>query len=209
MNLSDQVDRIEAAIRKLDPGEKRCLIAIGGPPASGKSTLAGYVRDRLHSTGLACGLVPMDGFHLDNGTLQDRGLLARKGAPETFDAARFVELVRQLTAGGDLSIPLFDRSRDCVLPNAAQIGSDVQYVVVEGNYLFLDKGDWQHLNALWNLKVFVSPPLDVLKRRLIKRWTDHGLDATDAERRAADNDIPNARTVLKDSQRRGLDLIFE
>ena len=70
---------------------KRLLVAIAGPPGSGKSTLA----ERLASgIGPSAAALPMDGFHLDNATLRQKGLLDRKGAPETFDAKGFVDTVQ-------------------------------------------------------------------------------------------------------------------
>ena len=82
------VDRIFCRIQLLARSNRRTLIAIGGPPASGKSTLAETLQERLNEQSMPCGLVPMDGFHLDNEILNARGLLSRKGAPETFDWLR-------------------------------------------------------------------------------------------------------------------------
>ena len=44
----------------------------------------------------------MDGFHLSNVELDRLGLADRKGAPETFDAAGFVHLLRRLRAADHL-----------------------------------------------------------------------------------------------------------
>ena len=62
----------------------RLVVGIAGPPASGKSTLAEAVVSHINmadgKTGAA--LLPMDGYHLDNGLLGARGLLDRKGRPK-------------------------------------------------------------------------------------------------------------------------------
>ena len=70
-------------------GARRHLAAIAGPPGSGKSTLAEAVVAELVGAGIDAVLMPMDGFHLDNRLLEPRGLLPRKGAPETFDFGGF------------------------------------------------------------------------------------------------------------------------
>jgi len=44
--------------------------------------------------------------------------------------------------------------------------------------------------------VFVEANFNELERRLINRWRDHGLDLAAAKKRAHDNDIVNAATVL-------------
>ncbi|MGX9354982.1 hypothetical protein ACS3SW_07405 [Roseobacteraceae bacterium S113] len=209
MHLSAQVDRVVEALHRRDIDEGRCLIAIAGPPASGKSTLAEGVQARLNAQGHPCGLVPMDGFHLDNTTLKTRGLLARKGAPETFDAAGFVRLVARLRHAETVCVPLFDRAQDRVLADAARIQPHERFVVVEGNYLFLNSGDWRALADLWSYKVFVSPSLATLKERLVHRWITHGLAPQAAEKRATENDLVNARTVLEGCDTRQIDLVLD
>ena len=70
------------------------------------------------------------------------------------------------------------------------------YIIVEGNYLLLDQEDWRDLSQFWGYSVFVEANFDELERRLINRWLDHGLDRAAAKKRAHDNDIVNAATVL-------------
>ena len=170
------------------------MVALAGPPGAGKSTLADVLvreRDAL--------VVPMDGFHLDNRILDARGLRARKGAPETFDAAGFLALLRRVRGGEDVVAPVFDRARDLAVAGASHVPARAKLVVVEGNYLLLDRPVWREMAALFDLTVLLSPPMAVLEERLVRRWLDHGLAPGDARARAMGNDIPNARTVLRES----------
>ena len=66
------------------------LLGLTGAPGVGKSTLAA----RLASAWGAV-VVPMDGFHIADVELARRGLLDRKGAPETFDAEGYAALLRR------------------------------------------------------------------------------------------------------------------
>ncbi|MEM7243568.1 MAG: AAA family ATPase [Pseudomonadota bacterium] len=206
--FATHVDQVVAAVENLEGRKERHLIAIAGPPASGKSTLAENVQQRLEQNGTPCGLVPMDGFHLDNDILRQRGLLARKGAPETFDVEGFGALVALLRHEDDVSIPLFNRVGDCVDQDAGSIVAAQRHVLVEGNYLFLNRPGWRALNAFWSFKVFLAPPSKELERRLIERWIDHGLDQNAAEKRATENDLVNANLVLEHTDCSTMDLIF-
>ncbi len=121
----------------------RPMIGIAGPPASGKSTLAHALAER--TGGIA---VPMDGFHLDNPILEARGLRSRKGAPETFDAAGFLSLVRRLKEGDEVFAPLFDRERELAIAGALVVPEEAPLVVLEGNYLLLDQPVWRDVVPL-------------------------------------------------------------
>ncbi len=181
------------------PGEGRIRVAVAGPPGAGKSTLAEALVKRLNSDGEVAALVPMDGFHLDNGILEARGLMPRKGAPETFDAQGVLHLVRRLGVEDEVIVPTFDRARDISVAGARVVEPHHRIAVVEGNYLLLKEGQWANLRGLWDLSISLDVTLDALEERLIQRWRDHGLDYADARARAMKNDIPNARRVIEHS----------
>jgi len=142
----------------------------------------------------------MDGFHLDNRILDARGLRARKGAPETFDAAGFVHMIRRLRDEDEVIVPVFDRTRDIAIAGAQVIGTDTKTAVVEGNYLLLGTPPWTALHALWDLSVFLDVVEAELEKRLIQRWLDHDHTPDAAKTRAHANDLPNARHVIAHSR---------
>lgn len=168
------------------------FLAIAGPPGSGKSTLAAAVGAFL---GARAQIVPMDGFHLDNATLDARGLRHKKGAPETFDADGFLRLVHRIRSGHATTFPLFDRDRDRTLQDAGHIKNSTEVFVFEGNYLSYDAPVWRDLSDVWDISVFLDIPIAELERRLIDRWLAHGYARPAAEARARGNDLANARLV--------------
>ncbi|SMX46544.1 nucleoside triphosphate hydrolase [Actibacterium lipolyticum] len=182
----------------LAQGQGRIIVAIAGAPGSGKSTLAEALAKAIGPD--AC-VVPMDGFHLDNTVLKERGLFARKGAPETFDAEGFRHLITRLSAGGDVIYPTFDRELDLARAGAGVAPAQAKIVLCEGNYLLLDRPIWADLAQHWDATVFLDVPMEELERRLIQRWLDHGHSPEQAKARAMGNDIPNARQVVEHSRR--------
>lgn len=190
-------DGLAARIAALPPRAPRHLVALAGPPAAGKSTLAAALVARLNAEGQGAVLVPMDGFHLDNSILQARGLLVRKGAPETFDAAGFVHAMGRLAREAEVILPDFDRAADISVAGRIAVGPAHRIAVVEGNYLVADVPVWRDLLPLWSLAVFVDVPDDALHARLVARWLAHGLSPEDADARARGNDMANATWIRR------------
>ncbi|ABL68614.1 fructose transporter kinase [Paracoccus denitrificans] len=186
--MEEILDRIAG----LGPGRR--VLAVLGAPGSGKSTLAAQLAAGLDDAVL----VPMDGFHLDNRLLEADGRRGCKGAPETFDAAGFVALVQRLKAGGEVIHPIFDRALDLAIAGAGRVEAETRLVVVEGNYLLLDRDPWRELAGLWDLSVMLDVPMEELRRRLTARW--QGLGRSPAEVMAhLENDLGNAELVLRES----------
>ena len=209
--LEAHVEQVCELINQRKVNGSRAIVGIAGPPASGKSTLAEAVVQSINqqheSPVPEAVLLPMDGFHLDNPILETRGLLSRKGAPETFNAVGFCEAIKQLSfADCDLYFPRFDRKLDLAIANAVTIHPQTEVVVVEGNYLLLKSAPWSSLADLFTATVFVNPDIEVLRERLYRRWIDHGLDPEAAMERATGNDLVNADLIVRESSRADLTL---
>lgn len=185
-----------AAVQDRRPGE-RVMIGIAGPPGAGKSTLAEAV---VAALGSRAALVAMDGFHFDNRVLAARGLSARKGAPESFDALGLLRALTRLRAAAEeVALPIFDRERDLAIAGAAVAPVSAEIVVVEGNYLLLRHPPWRAMSALFDASIFLAPSMAELERRLLARWRRHGRADAEAAAWVRDNDLVNARLVLDQS----------
>ena len=199
-----EIASIAAAIFKRAGKSPRALVAIAGPPGSGKSTIAESLREVLPENSAV--VVPMDGFHFDDIVLNQRGLRQRKGSPETFDFRGFAALIRRLRSGEpEVAIPVFDRSIELSRAGAAIVGSDVKFVLVEGNYLLLDEEPWSGLGELFDFSIFIDVPRGELERRLMERWRFHGKSDEEARAWIVSNDMPNIERVL--ARRRAADLV--
>lgn len=195
-DITQNVTALAEPIHELRQTQSRILVAVAGAPGSGKSTLAEEVARRLRLQKCPAMVVPMDGFHLDNRILEERGKLARKGAPETFDAAGFIHAMHRLKSRQEVILPAFDRKGDVSVAGAIAVPGDCPVVIVEGNYLLFDRPPWSGLEELWDLSAWLDVPMPEIRARLIQRWLSHGLSRAAATRRAETNDIPNAQCVI-------------
>ena len=167
------------------------LLGITGAPGVGKSTVAALL---ARSWGAV--VVPMDGFHLADVELSRRGLLGRKGAPETFDAEGYAALLGRVRRREPLVMaPVFERDLEQPLAGALPVPGSVGLVVTEGNYLLLDEPRWAavraQLDAVWHLRV--DPALR--RERLVARHVEFGKTPAEAEAWVRAVDDPNATLV--------------
>lgn len=191
-----QVKDLKKQILEVAKDKQRIIVGVAGPPASGKSTLAETLCESIENSIV----IPMDGFHLSNEILEQKGVLHRKGAHFTFDAEGFFLLVSSIrNEEQSLEVPEFDRSQDKVVFNNLTVSSDNKIVFVEGNYLLLNEEPWSALKPMFDLSIFISPRLDEIRQRLLNRWCDHGYSEVDALRKIQSNDLPNAEYVLNNS----------
>lgn len=181
---------------------QRLLIALAAPPAAGKSTLAQALVDELNQIyPNQAKVIPMDGFHLDNRILEQRGLLKRKGSPETFDVLGFIHLIQRLKTESEVIIPVFDRSKDLAIAGAEVVIAEHKLLIVEGNYLLLNLEPWKRLSTLWDVTIWIDVEEAVLEQRLIERWLSYGFSTDEAKAKAQLNDLPNAKlTITKSSK---------
>ena len=187
-------------IRAKAGNASRYMVGITGAPASGKSTLAENLRDALIASGEAAIVVPMDGFHYDDVILNARGHRPRKGAPYTFDAPGFENLLKRIRAGEkDIAIPVFDRTMELARAGADIVDDKARFILIEGNYLLLKQAPWTNLRALFDFTIYLKVSFEELEQRLIKRWLDLGFDMTYATNWIASNDIHNIREVINNS----------
>ncbi len=188
------VDEAVARARRGALAGTRLLLGITGPPGSGKSTLA----DRLAvELGDDAAVVGMDGFHLAQAELARLGRAERKGAPDTFDAAGYVALLRRLRYPGehDVYAPVFRRDLEEPIGSALPVAGAVPVVLTEGNYLLVREGAWAGVAELIDETWYVDTPRDLRLQRLIARHIAYGKSPAAARAWATGPDERNAQLV--------------
>jgi len=111
------------------------IIGIAGSVAVGKSTFARILRALLarwpnHPT---VDLVTTDGFLYPNRVLEERGLMNRKGFPESYDLRRLMRFMAELKSGADeVRAPVYSHLVYDIVPGAETLVEHPDIVLVEG-----------------------------------------------------------------------------
>jgi type I pantothenate kinase len=110
------------------------VVAIAGSVAVGKSTTARLLRallsrwpDHPHVD-----LVTTDGFLYPNSTLKARGLMERKGFPESYDVRRMIQFLADIRLTGRATAPLYSHHVYDVIPGEVQSIENPDILIFEG-----------------------------------------------------------------------------
>lgn len=196
------------AITTLLGRDRRSLLGIVGAPGAGKSTLAEHIAAQFPADVV---IVPMDGFHLANAELDRLGRRNRKGAPDTFDAAGFIALLRRLktpTPDEIVYAPRFERAIEEPIAGAIPVPPAVPLVVVEGNYLLLD-GPWTPVRGLLDRSAYVATSQAQRQAWLLARHMGFGRSREEATAWIEQTDEPNAVLIEQSSSRADFTIVPE
>jgi pantothenate kinase len=202
------------------------FVGIAGGPGSGKSTLAAAVADILNSKlsdasngndAKAAVVLPMDGFHYTRSQLQSMGnsnecpysyqeLLARRGAPWTFDAESCTQAFIDARENAEANLPIYSREKSDPVPNGVQLCQNTKIVLLEGNYLLAWKDErWSSLRGVFDETWFVCcQDVTRQRQRLVLRhletWSEEktvmwGEGEVGAGKKADANDMLNLEWI--------------
>ncbi len=111
------------------------VIGIAGSVAVGKSTTARILRELLSRGPEARGveLITTDGFLLPNAELERRGLMQRKGFPESYDRRALLRFVTDVKSGmPEVRAPVYSHLTYDIVPGAEVLVHRPDVLIVEG-----------------------------------------------------------------------------
>lgn len=150
------------------------IVAVAGSVAVGKSTFSRVLQASLARwiNHPRVDLVTTDGFLYPNGVLEQRGLMKRKGFPESYDQRRLLRFLADIKAGVPVvAAPVYSHLHYDIVPNAIQEVRQPDILIIEGLNL-LQSPDGGGRGAS---RVFVSDFFDFsiyldTDEQTIERW---------------------------------------
>lgn len=136
------------------------VIGIAGSVAVGKSTSARILQSLLmrwpeHPR---VELITTDGFLYPNAVLEERGLMNRKGFPESYDTKRLLQFVRDVKAGtAEVSAPVYNHVVYDVMANHEEVVHQPDILIVEGlNVLQVGSGNTEFVSDYFDFSIYID-----------------------------------------------------
>jgi type I pantothenate kinase len=155
------------------------IIAIAGSVAVGKSTTARILQALLSrwKNHLKVDLVTTDGFLWPNEVLEARGLMARKGFPESFDVSRLAEFVTSVKSGErGVTYPIYSHLAYDIVPDQFGVVDRPDIMILEGLNVLQPpppgglRPSRRHLADLFDFSIYVDAETEVIERWYVERF---------------------------------------
>jgi pantothenate kinase len=153
----------------------------------------------IEQLGDQAAILNMDGYHLSNLALRELDRADRKGAPDTFDALGFTEILKRVKqeVDQDIYFPVFDRAIEESIAAQGVIAPSVKLVITEGNYLLHNGDNWGGVKKLLDESWFIEVDDSLRIERLVNRHHKFGKSKAEAHSWATGSDENNAKIVAQ------------
>jgi putative kinase len=198
----------------------RRIVGIAGGPGAGKTVLTEILaplvdaalsggRESAEISHRRCVVFSMDGFHHYNAYLERHGLREFKGAPHTFDVARYSRALSALRCdGATVSLPIYDRELHDPREDAINVTTEHDVVLSEGLYVCLTDGNvgdlgprpplgYDSLSSNFDCKIYLRANLEDCKERVVARKVRTGRLEHEAEAHWERSDAKNWSIIEK------------
>ncbi|WP_097165040.1 type I pantothenate kinase [Enterobacter sp. CC120223-11] len=155
------------------------VISIAGSVAVGKSTTARVLQALLSRwpEHRRVELITTDGFLHPNEVLKDRGLMKKKGFPQSYDMHRLVKFVSDIKSGAaDVTAPVYSHLIYDVISDGDKTVTHPDILILEGLNVLQSGMDYPHdphhvfVSDFVDFSIYVDAPEDQLKNWYINRF---------------------------------------
>ncbi len=155
------------------PQPRPFVIGVAGSVAVGKSTISRVLQELLarwpqHPK---VELVTTDGFLYPNSVLEERGLMERKGFPESYDRKALLEFISRAKAGEDqLEVPVYSHIAYDVLASETRLISRPDIFILEGLNVLQAGDGGPVISDFFDFSIFVDAEIEAIRHWYVQRF---------------------------------------
>ena len=149
------------------------IIGISGSVAVGKSTTIRLLQLLLQRTfpKAKVDMVTTDGFLFPNQVLIDKGILNRKGFPESYDTPLLLNFLDTVKNGGDVNIPVYSHEIYDIVPGLTQKISQPNFLIVEGINVFQNPINQRlYMSDYFDFSIYIDADVKNIKTWYLERF---------------------------------------
>lgn len=150
------------------------IIGIAGSVAVGKSTTARLLQTILSRTlkRRNVELITTDGFLYPNKILDERGIMDRKGFPESYDMEKLLQFLNRVKSGEEnIEVPLYSHEVYDIIDGQFEYINSPDILIVEGiNTLQLPANQQLYVSDYFDFSVFVDADAELIEKWYLDRF---------------------------------------
>lgn len=151
------------------------IIGVAGSVAVGKSTVSRLLKELLSRwpTTPKVALVTTDGFLYPNNILEEKGLMTKKGFPESYDRLALLKFVADIKSGKEeVKAPVYSHLTYDIVSGSELIVNSPDVLIVEGLNVLQAPGLGQEvaLSDYFDFQIYVDAPTDEIESWYLDRF---------------------------------------
>jgi len=149
------------------------VIGVAGSVAVGKSTTARVLQRLLRRwpDHPRVDLVTTDGFLFPNAVLEARGLMNRKGFPESFDRRRLLQFVSDLKSGAERVVaPVYSHQAYDIVPGEERVVTRPDILIVEGLNVLQGGATGTFVSDYFDFSIYVEATPEDIETWYVERF---------------------------------------
>ena len=151
------------------------IIGVAGSVAVGKSTVSRLLKELLSRWDgtPSVEMITTDGFLYPNAELERRGLMSRKGFPESYDRMALLQFIADVKSGAkEVSAPVYSHLIYDIVEGQKQTIKNPDVLIVEGLNVLQSPGPGQYvaLSDFFDCKIYVDADTKNLTQWFLDRF---------------------------------------